>query len=466
MTPLLRLIAGSRRRLALSFIAFLVPLFGYAIWVSHFIREHSSSPSVDLILITAWMFLALAGAFIGALLVCEFAFPAGWRETNILGISPGLPTDDDADIEAIGAATQSRTLPFAVILVLALGVVVYVSHLATGRFLVWYSKYGYATSTLRGDETSRKVAVLEDMTRAQDDRLITFTDMMIAVLDDPDSAPELRTQAIWSLGEVGRRMERSIELMAAGEAGGKWVRGLRHTLRSTVEPELLKRLKAKPPTVEAVALVYGLGAMRNEDARAVFKELVATDGTDRALVTAIVRAMATARPPRVGLAVVRPLLLTDDQELFGLAAWAVGEMYGFGSGESQEDPPDPAVVRILRRRLPRVSFETQCLLLDSAQRVRAEDLDRVLFQLFESVEPVDRRCPRRTMDRRFQPPVLISKEEEFREKVVKTLAAIAEGNDKVRLWLREKSQDENVASGLRRDMRHVLEVVNARPAAR
>ncbi len=460
MTPLLKLIATSRTRLAASFVALLVPVLGYAVGAAGYIRYDSSSPSFDLALITFWMLLALLAAGVGALLAADLLFPPGWREVNVLGHHPQA-TDEEVSIENLGAATQSRTLHFAVIFVLILGAVVYVSHLATGQFLNWYARYGYATSTLRGDNLERKLAILEQMTRAQDDRLIEFTNMMTGVLTDPASEDALQVQAIWCLGEVGRRMERSIEPMEMGEEGGKWGVRLRQQLRDEVEPIILARLNVEPARSEAQALVYALGHLRNAPARRVFKDLVANATTDLLIKREIIKVMSSAKP-KEGFDVLRPLLLTDDQELVGLTAWSVGEMYGYGTGSADEAPADPRLVRILRRRLPHLTFDVQCIALDALQRVRAESLDRVLFQLFESVQPVDRRCPRQTLERRFRSPVLLSKEEEYREKIVKTLATIADGNDKVHLWLREKSRDESVASGLRRDMGHVLEVVSGR----
>lgn len=475
MTGPVQLIAQSRRRLALSFAIGLVPLFGVAVFASRYIQESSDSPSLDLVLITGWMLLALAVAYIGALFLADLVFGRVWREVNILGRRPEVTArsesagadassaeDDDIELAALGVANRSQALPLALFVILMLVVLIAATHQVTGGFFAWYARYGYATSTLRGDDSARKIAILEEMTRAQDDRLVHYTELMEAQLDGVDTPPEVRVQAVLSLGEVGRRMVRSTELIQEGKPGAEWTLDLHRHMDAVVTPKLLIRLKATSDHSETAALVFALGELRVVDALPAYRAYVRRADRDRGTVRAIVRALASTRDPRTGLTILMPLLGGEDAELASLAVWAVGEMYGLGTGAADEAPPDAALVALLAQRLPVLPFATQCVALDALLRIRSEQLAKVLFHVFDAVDPVDRRCQRVELERPFQAPLLVSREEELREKVVQALAAIAEGNSEVMSWLRARSRDEKVADGLRNDMHYILDVLAER----
>jgi hypothetical protein len=62
----------------------------------------------------------------------------------------------------------------------------------------------------------------------------------------------------------------------------------------------------------------------------------------------------------------------------------------------------------------------------------------------------------------FGKPILISRDEELREKALKVLASVAEGSDEVMAWLEKQSQAPELASGLRHDMRYILDVLSQR----
>ena len=117
---------------------------------------------------------------------------------------------------------------------------------------------------------------------------------------------------------------------------------------------------------------------------------------------------------------------------------------------------------LLLDNLERMPHEVQCVALDTLQRIRSAHLAKVLFRLFDSVDPPNKRCKRMEMSRAFQSALLMSGAEDYRQKVVKALATIAEGNSEVMSWLRKRRNDESVASGLRDDMTHILQVLRER----
>lgn len=251
--------------------------------------------------------------------------------------------------------------------------------------------------------------------------------------------------------------------MERGEKGAKWVYSLNEWLLTHVEPRLSAAFQDSSAGERGRALVFALGAIRSPDRFGLFRSYLGRSERDPEIVREIVIGLSNSPQPSRAAGLLRPLLLGDDAQLVGLAAWSIGEMYGLGTGGSDEEPVDEAIVAVLRQRLTTLPFDGQCLVMDALVRIRAEDMAKPLFTVFESINPTDRRCHRVEVARRFEAPLSVSKEEEAREKVLKALAAIAEGNPVVTSWLRRKAADESLASGLRGDMRHILRVINERP---
>ncbi len=453
-----QLVAGSPARLVQWLVGSGVAWAAVSVFATGHVREASTSPGMDVFVITGWMLLTFLTAVIAALLVGTLIFGDAWRRVNILG--EGLDLDPD-DLSMARHASKRQTLPIAVMVVVAIFALTKVMSLITDDFFDWYSKFGYATSTLRGDDEEAKLRVLVELTRSQDSRLMDNTDMIRAVWADPDASEALKTRAIFSLGEIGRRMVRSIQLMEEGNKGAKWVRTLHSELIQHVEPKLLAALEEKPTGERARALVFALGSLESDAAVPLMAQYLKDPARERETVRAIILALSQYRTPARTVSAILPVLAGDDIELAGLAAWAVGEMYGLGAGEATEAAPDPALVQLVAQRLLAAPLEVQCVLLDAMLRIRSEQHDKVLFALWDKVPPRTR-CPRQELERPFQSPTAISKEEEVREKIVKALAGIAEGNPPVMAWLRRTAKDEQVASGLRADMNYILDVLAQR----
>lgn len=524
----LQLVAATRTRLLISATLGMLPTLGIAIWGTAWIRESSTSGGTDLLIIVSWMLLALGEGALLSLLTGDFMFGERWRRMNLLGerdlagdddfaraassaqsasggavaamglmviigavtgaliaIAPnakylfalglvaliavvvavvrGRGKTPDAEAE-LAAATRPRTATLAVLtvaftLTLVLGV-----DSASGDFLNWYSRVGYATSTLRGDDEAAKIAILKQMTRAQDDRLIELTTMMEAQAFGPDTEPAVRIQALWSLGEVCRRMVRSVELMEQGNKGGAWVNELLPHLRAEVEPRLIALLRAGATGDQGRAVVYGVGALRSPAGLVELAAALDRESTDREMVRGIILAFSEYRWAEKVVPLLLPSLAGSDPELAGLSAWAIGENYGMGTGDADEVAPDPGLVQLLAQRLPEMELATQCMVLDALIRVRSEELNETLFLLFDVAAPPDVRCPRQLVEKPFRSAAVASREEELREKVIQALAAVAEGNSAVLSWLTRRYQDPDVADGLRADMKYIIDVLQERPS--
>jgi hypothetical protein len=397
------------------------------------------------------MLMALGVAYLLALLVGDFIFPQGWRAVQVLGLKGDRLSD----------LLEGQSLPFAAIwvsLVLALS---YISHVGSGHFFTWYSQYGYATSVLRGTNETLKVNILDEMTRAPDERLTGYAKMTWEQWDAEEAS--VRQKARWCTGEIARRMTKSVELLDSGESGGEWVRELHTWMLKNVLARAMREFSETNEPEMLSALAYVLGGLRPLELMPLYEAYLTGSNRNSETDTVVILAIAESRDISNGIPLLRELLRTSERpELISLAIWAAGEIYGLGTGLIDEAPPDSELVQILKGRILSVPFAVQCVVLDALTRLRTEATNREVFLLFESIDPTDRRCERMEVKTPFGKPILISRDEELREKALKVLASVAEGSDEVMAWLEKQSQAPELASGLRHDMRYILDVLSQR----
>ncbi len=131
-------------------------------------------------------------------------------------------------------------------------------HLASGRFLSWYARVGFAEAVMAKGEDSERSALLMRLAETIDDRLIDYAGLMRRSMGS--TSPEVSRAAVQALGRVGERMVKSVALMDRGEAGAAWPRTLLASLRAHTEPELLRLAVSGPLREEAVSALAGLQA--------------------------------------------------------------------------------------------------------------------------------------------------------------------------------------------------------------
>jgi len=474
-------LAQSIGSLLLGTVLLLGSMNGLALWSAKYIRHTSDSPSTDMLLITGWMLMTFFAAYVAAIAVGHLIFGSVWRETTFLGRRLDAATDS---LDELQNAARNRTLHFSVLVVVLIGLFSFTTHWSTDGFLSWYSKYGYATSVLRGDDTKEKERILHEMTQAQDSRLVGNTKLMVGQLDSDDDAVAL--QALWSVGEVARRTARSIEMMENGADGGEWVYGLQRYLQSEVRPALDRRLPAlKTGGPEASALVYAVTALQSKSGYKAIRKAIEQGAGDDEMIHQVVLAVGEQRNLEL-IGSVLTLLDSEQADHVTLTAYAVGRVFGMDTTDySMVCARSTGALRIRCGRLEEAmerstrgfegalkrfdptteqGVQVHCAIFDAIQRTRAPEISGALIAAFNDIQPADRRCPRQAVQQPFQGEELHSAPEEYREKVVKTMASIAQGNDVIETWLTERSTDPAVASGIRADMQHILTVIEERAA--
>ncbi len=194
-------IARTRRRLLVSAAVATALFLGWAWFTAGFMRDTSSSATVNLWLITATVLLLLVVSFVGAMAVGDLIFKGRWRERVLLGKK--IEHGDGEDVESTMGGLQDRTMPFY-LTVAAMIAVNYVGYsAATQNFFGYYSDYGYEVTLLRSADADDRIRGLQAFSHplhaeVQDEPLVRVR--IVELLADPDE--EVQGWAFWLVGEL------------------------------------------------------------------------------------------------------------------------------------------------------------------------------------------------------------------------------------------------------------------------
>ena len=189
--------AATRRRLFISTAAITALTFLSALLSSHFILEISTSVLLNLLLITANMFLLLVAAFLQSALIGDLFFAGNWRKRVFLGQRPDDP--DSLDLTTV----NDHNAEFIAIIILAILANAFALNLATGGFFSQYHDEGFFHVQMRNDDPDQRIASLASIADPNNNRLWDrdgLRDLIVTSFDDPE--PPVQQQAIFTAGSL------------------------------------------------------------------------------------------------------------------------------------------------------------------------------------------------------------------------------------------------------------------------
>lgn len=438
----LRWVAATRVRLLIAINVAAVLMLALAPTISGYIRNDSTSPSLDMLLITAWMFVLLLTSILEAVFAGDLLFRHQWRERFILG-QMDLPTDDD-DPETVHRSHRTRFLGFAILVAgfaLVNGSLV---NMASGRFLDYYGSLGWYRTVMRGDDVPLKQQAIRDVTQTQTATLQTLIDeVLVPALGD--GSPDVRQEALWGLGEVARRMSRSVDILNADNASeDRWEYGVAEQLRREVAP-LGRTLFQTGEGDVRVAAARLLGSLRDHAGiplLALAVQDASTTPETRAQVLLALGEMATLEALDPALWAIEHL--EEEQRSVTMALWAVGEIFRTWAPDDRDSALPPVVNRsseVLARALRSVSRVNQCVAAEALVRMGDARTADAVMAAFEAAES-SFDCPTEELAEHDGRVRTLASSEAYRIKLLRVIARVIVDNEQVVAWI-----DDMVARG-------------------
>lgn len=456
----LRWVAGTRVRLLIAINVAAVLMLALAPLLSSYIRNDSTSPSLDMLLITAWMLVLLIVSVLEAVLAGDLLFRHQWRERVVLGQSD-LPVDDD-DPEVVHRAHRTRMLGFAILVAAFALVNGALVNMASGRFLDYYGELGWYRTVMRGDDASLKSRAIRDATQTQTATLDTLVDeVLVPALGDDD--PAVRQEALWGLVEVSRRMSRSVDILNADNApADRWEYAVANKLRREVAP--LGRSLFQTGEGEArVAAARLLGSLRDHAAIPLLGLAVQEEGADPE-----VRAQAlVALGEMASLEALEPLLwaverLEADQRAVTMALWGVGEIFRTWAPDDRDALLPPVVDRaseVLARSLRSASRVNQCVAAESLIRMADARTADAVMAAFEAPES-SFDCPTEELREHDGRVRTLAGSEPYRLKLLRVIARVVVDNEAVVAWLDRTAERGGWGETIQRELDNVVKLAN------
>jgi hypothetical protein len=464
----LRALAATELRLAALAGVALLAFAGTSALVAGYISDASTSPTVDLLLLTLLTFLMLVSSLLLAILLGDRIHGGHWRESVLRGrpiqamehdaAAESLDTEEAVETAVRRSFRRSETAVLSLYVVLAA-----VGHwlllgALTGGFMEEYTRFGYYRTALRGADADKERQLLLEIADTPTSRLADHVfDVMVPRLDGPEASS--RAAALSALAIVGERMARSVLILnASGGDTEQWEYRLADRLRTEVAPRA-RELLLGGGEGEAIAAARALGAFRDWDSVESLARLAVDPTTPGPVAEEAIIALGKMRDlgalePLAALIRVPPA----ETRRYDLALWAVGELVGrLAPADSRRGPPPEltAAVELVQSKLPSMPPGTQCIAVDALRKMGDARSAGPLFALFEDPRSTFT-CPDVEVPRPGEPPIVLSQREDVRIWILRAIALIAKGNDEVQTWLTlEKQRDGYYSEEVLRELRHL-----------
>jgi hypothetical protein len=465
MSPFLWL-SHSLARVTATSLAVLVCAVFAAVATARYVEHQSTSPVVDLLLITAVMAALLAAAVLQALAAGELLLRRPWRGLFLRGeradVAYGASQAGETDLIVASRAVSSRrdVLLLSVLTIGLLALDVYLVNRVTASFFDRYVESGYLRSALRGASPAEKEKLLLEIADRGTPDLADWTQAeLLPRVASPDA--EERGAALVALWWVGTRMNRSADIL--NQQGGRedaWEYALAIWLREHAVGPVSSRLAASAEP-ERVAAIRALGSFRARQSVDTLAALT-TSREPAAVRQAAVLALGQVASPEAALALLGAMAdLRTDIRALDLAVWALGECGKNALISSPRDLRNPdlvepsegirRVVEWLSVELSKLPPSTQCIAATLAADLADARLGPPLTALFDAPESTIV-CASVELEQAAGRPFVLSRGEPLRMLALRALANIAVGNPEVERWVAERSRDPGVEERYRKEL--------------
>ncbi|RVU42765.1 HEAT repeat domain-containing protein [Lujinxingia sediminis] len=278
---LMRWPARTRARLVITSLAFIALATACAFISADYILNTSASVMLNLVLITANLFLLLVTAFLQAALIGEFFFSPGWRQRVLLGEKPASRSSLSDDLLAV----HDHNAEFIAIIAIALFVNGFAINQVIGGFFDAYHNEAFFQVRMRSDDPEERLAsltMLADPLNNQIWERPALQEMILEGLGDPETS--VRQRAAWTAGALlVRRADKTLSAMATDDPDPQTRARAAHALGKLPPAEehrltLERLITADQPLELRLGAFRGLAAMA--DAYAVPTILTQIDDPD------------------------------------------------------------------------------------------------------------------------------------------------------------------------------------------
>lgn len=328
---LLKPLAKTRGRLALSTLVITGLCLGAGVASAHYVLERSTSVSMNMLLITANMVLVLVAAYVQTMLAGDVFFKGPWREQVLLG---DKRYKKDLEVDAL---VQNHNAEFMIIFILLIVVNAVGLNVAAGGFLDSYHTDGFFRVRMRHPEASERLQAMRDMVEPTQTDLWPVPGIrrvVVGALEDAD--PKVRAQAVWNIGR-----------MKIDEA----------------RPTLLSMLTSDPDIEVRAEAAVALGALGQDDAaRDALAALVTQASEPAPLLVGALRGLGLMEDP-LALPAAQAATAHPDEQVWMHGYWVMRQARA------------PTTRVILREALaaPELDKVRECAILDTLKMVSSKE---------------------------------------------------------------------------------------------
>lgn len=411
-------IAKTRIRLLIATALATAAMLGLGLWSADYVLERSTSVSLNLLLITANMFVMMIAAYMQALTMGDLFFPGPWREQIVLGQRPDLQ-DPDAEL-----VVRNHNAEFMILLIGLIILNAFLINVSAGGFLDTYHNEGFFRVRLRHEAPAERIEALKDMVEPTQADLWTLPGLhkvVISAITDP--SPEVQVQAIWNAGKMN-------------------IEAARAPLTA-----LLKDPKTPGPVLAEASLAIGRMGKDFESREAIEAQLKAHQDDPKTLIGAL-RGLALMKDQDAANAIL-PFIDHRDKDVVINAYFALREI---GAKDVK-----PALLKRITEKTD-LSDQERCALLDTLKMISSpEDIPWAQRQFIRAAP--DQKCEHVVWEDRDEQRRYILYYDDVRTKYIKIVANSGGGAEHKR-WFELIASDPDEPWSVRETAGLVLKQLN------
>jgi len=418
-----------------------VGLLALSAFALPWVRDVSGNLALDFLIIFAWAALAVT---------------AGWFQVSLV-MQPGRATD----LPGAASGFSKPVLLRSALVVFSVLANLFWSNALAGNF--WFGHYArigtYATG-LRSQDRQDRIWAMGRVAEMAREPVRDLVAPLAALMDDPDD--EVRARAVAGLAHLARRMRVAVKTLEVdGDSHGRWEHGLLVEVKSFLgDPAIRVR---EETGMARRAWIFAVGGTGDRSAIPILGTVIDDGRSTPAYKVAAVEALVDIMHPDTLPALGRALKARETR-VETYAAWALGlvtrSMVSLDPKEAGRDRGFLDTRDLLNERLPGLGAQAVCAYLGSFPEIGDSGLTPALMALSSSkvfLLP----CTRIERVPWFGAPEPVVKAGTVAEAVLRSMASVALGNDRLKAHLERAVKEGGLPDKVRSRMNGILDEVSA-----
>ncbi len=436
-------------------------------WLGAYLLERSASLGLNLALEGGVMLLVFSGAYLLSLALLGFAAPERYGGRRLFEIA--APQDrgsdasdegnDDDPLDGLRPPARYPMLPFAAVLVAIIFGVSLLGNEVAGDLFSRQREVRYNT-ILRSADVDARRKIIRELAQSEFKAVIeAYTPILWRQSTDADEEV-VRAEAAWALAEIATRMHKSVLILHSQAELQGWERAWLDEAKAAYGHGAVSAFRSEGAALQRP--LFRLVLHIDADRAVELAEIYLNHPRPDAELLIDIAYLLSQSSSLQACGILFQLTGRDDPRLRAVATLSAARLLRMFKAEKDgaEIPESKRFNKRLSKELKSRELPRLCAAVESLQHLKDARYTGTLIKLFNDETVAGERCEEvSAADHLGRADILLAREELY-YKVLRAIAGIAVGNDKVKRFLKNTLEQKELPENLRREVEHVQKLLH------